>query len=64
MYFPCHILIEGSLQVKLPTIKAHGKAEAGRVREEKRREEKKKEDQRRERVRGKKMEAREKAEKP
>jgi len=33
-------------------------------REEKRREEKKKEDQRRERVGGKKMEAREKAEKP
>ena len=39
-----------------------GKAEVGRVREEKRRE-KKKEDQKRERVRGKKMLAHEKVEK-
>jgi hypothetical protein len=43
------------------TIWRDGKAEVGRVREEKRRE-KKKEDQRRERFRGKKMQ-REKAEK-
>ena len=57
MTFPRPI-IEGSLEVKLPTIWTDGKAEVGRVREEK------KEDQRRERVRGKKMKAREKVEKP
>ena len=45
------ILIEGSLEVKLPTIWTDGKAEVGRVREEKRRSE----DQRRERERRKKM---------
>jgi len=56
--------IEGSLEVKLPTIWTDGKAEVGRVREEKRREEKKKEDQRRERVRRQKMQAREKVAKP
>ena len=33
-------LIEGSLEVKLPTIWTDGKAEVGRVREEKRRREK------------------------
>ena len=33
-------LIEGSLKVKLPTVWTDAKAEAGRVREEKRREEK------------------------
>jgi hypothetical protein len=33
-------LIEGSFQVKLPTIWTDGKAEVGRVREEKRRREK------------------------
>jgi hypothetical protein len=49
------IFIEGSLEVKLPTIWTDGKAEVGRVREEKRREEKKREGQRRERVRRKKM---------
>jgi hypothetical protein len=32
-------IIEGSLEVKLPKIWTHGKAEVGRVREEKRREE-------------------------
>jgi len=32
-------LVEGSLEVKLPTIWTDGKAEVGRVREEKRREE-------------------------
>jgi hypothetical protein len=32
-------MIEGSLEVKLPTIWTDGKAEVGRVREEKRREE-------------------------
>ena len=37
-------MIEGSLEVNLPTTWADGKAEVGRVREEKR------EDQRRERV--------------
>jgi hypothetical protein len=51
-------LIEGSLEVKLRTIWTDGKAEVGRVREEKR-----KEDQRRERVRRKKMQVREKVEK-
>ena len=41
--------IEGSLEVKLPTIWTDEKAETGRVREEsQRREEEKKEDQRRE----------------
>jgi len=34
------ILIEGSLEVKLPTIWTDGKAEVGRVRKEKRRSEK------------------------
>jgi len=33
-------IFEGSLEVKLPTIWTDGKAEVGRVREEKRREEK------------------------
>jgi len=33
------IIIEGSLEVKLPTIWADGKAEVGRVREEKSRRE-------------------------
>jgi hypothetical protein len=51
-------IIEGSLEVKLPTIWTDEKAEVGRVREEK-----KKEDQRRERVRGKKMQVREQVEK-
>ena len=62
------------MEVKLPTIWTDGKAEVGRVREEKRkrreekrsevkRREEKKEDQRRERVRGKKMQVREKVEK-
>ena len=50
--------IKGSLEVKLPTMWTDGKAEVGRVREEK-----KKEDQTRERVRGKKMQVREKVEK-
>jgi hypothetical protein len=54
-------MVEGSLEVKLPTIWTNGKAEVGRVREEKIRREK--EDQRRERVRRKKMQAREKVEK-
>jgi len=61
-------IIEGSLEVKLPTIWADGKAQVGRVREEKRREEKRREekkieDQRRERVRRKKMQARKKGRK-
>ena len=34
------IIIEGSLEVKLPTIWADGKAEVGRGREDKRRREK------------------------
>jgi len=37
-------LVEGSLEVKLPTIWTDGKAEAGRVREQERRERQKKED--------------------
>jgi hypothetical protein len=52
------MVIEGSLEVKLPTIWTDGKAEVGRVREEKRRREKI-----RERVRRKKMQVREKVEK-
>ena len=52
------LLIEGSLEVKLPTTWADGKAEVGRVREEK-----KKEDERRERVRGKTVQVHEKVEK-
>ena len=56
-------IIKGGLEVKLPTIWIDGKAEVGRVREDKRRKEKKKEDQRRERVRGKKMQVREEVEK-
>ena len=47
-------LIEGSLEVKLPTIWTDGKAQVGRAREEKRREEKKK-DQKRESPRRKKI---------
>ena len=34
------VMFEGSLEVKLPAIWTDGKAEVGRVREEKRREEK------------------------
>ena len=59
-----NLFVEGSLELKLPLIWTDGKAEVGRVREEKgrrkkireekeRRERKKKEDQRRERVRRK-----------
>jgi len=51
-------LFEGSLEVKLPTIWTDGKAEVGRVREERKRE-----DERRERVRRNKMQVREKVEK-
>jgi len=50
-------ITEGSLEVELPTIWTDGKAEVGRVREEKKRE-----DQRRERVRRKKMQVCEKVE--
>ena len=51
------VFIEGSLEIKRPTIWTDGIAEAGRVREEKK---KKREDQRGERVRRKKMQVREK----
>ena len=51
------MIIEGSFEVKLPTIRTDGKAEVERVREEKKRE-----DQRRERARRKKMQVREKVE--
>jgi hypothetical protein len=44
-------IIEGSLEVKLPTMWTDGKAEMGRVREEK---------SRREKIRRKKMQVREK----
>ena len=54
------LLIEGSLEAKLPTIWTDGKAQVGRVREEKRREEKKKDDQKRESLRRKKIQVREK----
>jgi len=40
--------VEGSLEAKLLTIWTDGKAEVGRVREEKRREEKRREEKRRE----------------
>ena len=43
-------MIEGSLEVQLPTIWTDGKAEVGRVREEKGRRKMKKEDQRREKI--------------
>jgi len=42
--FPDKQIIEGSLDVKLPTIWTDGKAEVGRVREEKRRREKMREE--------------------
>ena len=51
------MIAKGSLEVKLRTVWTDGKAEVGRVREEK---EQKREDQRRGRVRRKKMQAREK----
>ena len=61
------ILVEGSLEVKVPTIGTDEKAEVGRVRrEEERREEKRREEkrrrksQRRERVKRQKMQVREK----
>jgi len=40
-------MIEGSLEVKLPTIWTDGKAEVGKVREEKRREEERRSEERR-----------------
>jgi hypothetical protein len=52
--------IEGSLEVKLPAIWTDGKAEVGRVKEEKRREEERRSEKRRESVRGKKMQVCEK----
>ena len=63
--FIWNYIIEGSLEVKLPTIWTDQKAEMGRVREEKKKEErrKKKEGQKTERVRRKKMQAREKVDK-
>jgi hypothetical protein len=58
------ILIEGSLEVKLPTIWTDEKQRWMKSRDGKsQRREEKKEDQRRERVRGKKMQLREKVEK-
>jgi hypothetical protein len=56
------LIIEGSLEVKLPTIWTN-KIKPQMEESEKRREEKKKEDQRRERARGKKMQVRRKLEK-
>ena len=50
------LFIEGNLEVKLPTIWTDGKAEVGRVREEKGRREKIRE----ERMKGKNMQVREK----
>jgi len=47
-----YTFIEGSLEVKVPTIWTDGKAEMGRVREEKRREEKRGEERRGEERRG------------
>ena len=48
MFYQHYMMIEGSLEVKLLTIWTDGKAEVGRVREEKRREEKRREERRRE----------------
>ena len=50
----CMIMIEGSLEVKLPIIWTDGKAEVGKAREEKRREEGRRSEKRKVRVRGKK----------
>ena len=63
-----YMSIEGSLEVKLPTIWTDEKAKVGRVREEKRkqekrREERRREEKRRERVRRNKIKVREKVEK-
>ena len=41
-------MVEGNLEVKLPTMRRDGKAEEGRVREEKKRSERIKEDKERE----------------
>ena len=51
LYILIFKMIEGSLEVQLPTIWTDGKAEVGRVREEKDRRKMKKEDQRREKIR-------------
>ena len=48
MFLRLDKLAEGSLEVKLPTIWTDGKAEVGRVREEKRREEQSRAEKRRE----------------
>jgi hypothetical protein len=53
------LIIEGSLEVKLPTIWTN-RIKPQMEESEKRREEKKKEDQRRERIRRKKMQVRKK----
>ena len=58
-----YCIFQRSLEVKLPTIRTYGKAEVGRVREEKRRREKIREIQRRESTRRKNMQVREKVEK-
>ena len=57
------LIIEESLEVKLPTIWTDGKAMKSRGGNSERREKNKKDDQRRERVRRKKMQVREKVEK-
>ena len=51
-----YYITEGSLEVKLLTIWPDGKAEVGRVREEKRREEKRSEEKRREERKSQKKE--------
>jgi hypothetical protein len=43
----CNVMVEGSLEVKLPTVWKDGKAEVGRVREEKSRREKNREERER-----------------
>ena len=57
------LIIEESLEVKLPTIWTDGKVMKSRGGNSERREKNKKDDQRRERVRRKKMQVREKVEK-
>ena len=47
-------VIEGSLEVKLPTIRTDGKAEVGRVREEKGRRKKIREEKRRQKIQARK----------
>ena len=59
IYVKTYHIIDGSFEIKLPTIWTDGKADG----KSQRRERKKREDQRRERVRRKKIQVREKVDK-